>query len=269
MSSRDVIFDEMRHHDSIAEPSKGTTIEMVANIDDDTDSSDSCDDKDGSVSSHRQESDSPDPVPADEAPADLRNREDTDSQAELTHYPTRTRSGRVSKPPQKYFDVSGTALSVRCGNEDATTPTTYNEAIRGPDKAAWPDAMQEEIDQLHENNTWVLEPLPHKAKPVQNKWVYVTKKDAQQRVTRHRACLVAKGFTQKLGVDYNESFAPVAKYSTLRFLLAVVQCAWQAANTVQRSNKKKKKATETTTDDGTRYGAFETPSPFMWACGPR
>ena len=223
LSSRHVIFDEMRHHDSIAEPSNGTTIEMVSNTDDDTDSSDSCDEKDGSVSPHRQESDSRDPAPEDEAPTDFRNREDTDSQAELTHYTTRTRSGRVSKSPQNYSDVSGIALSVPCGNEDATTPTTYNEAIWGPDKAEWQDAMQEEIDQLHENNTWVLEPLSHKAKPLQNKWVYVTKKDAQQRVTRHSACLVAKRFTQQLGVDYNETFASVAKYSKLRFLLALAQ----------------------------------------------
>ena len=71
--------------------------------------------------------------------------------------------------------------------------------------------MQEVIDQLNENNTWVFEPLPDKAKPVQKKSAYATKKDAQQRATRQRARLVAKGFTEKLGVDSNETFAPVAK----------------------------------------------------------
>lgn len=102
-------------------------------------------------------------------PTDLRNREATDSQGELTHYPARTRSGRVSKPPPEYSDVSGIALSVLCFNEDATTPMTYNEAIRGRDRAAWQDAMQVDIGQLNENYSWILELSPDKAMPVRNK----------------------------------------------------------------------------------------------------
>ena len=52
--------------------------------------------------------------------------------------------------------------------------------------------------------------------------------------------------------------------------MSVVQCAWQAANTLSDGQTKRRKtATETTTADGTRYGAFDTPFPFRWACGPR
>ena len=68
-------------------------------------------------------------------------------------------------------------------------------------------------------------------------------------------------------VPYHRTMDPTA--ITPHAFCIVVQCAWQAANTVRRSNKKKKTATETTTADGTRYGAFDTPFPFMWACGPQ
>lgn len=154
-------------------------------------------------------------------PASISDGINISGEDNLTHYPNMTRYGRISNPPDRYTDVSGIVLSVRLGNEDTKVPTTYREAVSGPNSAEWLAAMQEEIDEITRNGTWVLEPRPAFVKPVKSKWVYANKFDSNQHLSRRRARLVAKGFTQQHGIDYNETFAPVAKYSTIRFLLAL------------------------------------------------
>src|SRR5579875_2010750 len=71
------------------------------------------------------------------------------------------------------------------------------------------------------NGTWKLAPLPKDRKSVGCKWVFKTKKDALGNVMRYKARLVARGFSQVEGVDFNETFAPVAKFSTIRCILAL------------------------------------------------
>ena len=85
----------------------------------------------------------------------------------------------------------------------------------------WMNAMEEEIDALAENQTWDLVKLPKGKNVVGCKWVYKTKHDSDGNVSRHKARLVAKGYSQMQGIDYDETFAPVAKKASLRTLLAV------------------------------------------------
>ncbi|KAF5805700.1 putative RNA-directed DNA polymerase [Helianthus annuus] len=85
----------------------------------------------------------------------------------------------------------------------------------------WRNAMQQEIKALEKNGTWTLEELPEGKRPTDSKWVYKTKFKSDGEVERYKARLVAKGFTQMEGVDYHETFAPVAKLVTVRTLLAV------------------------------------------------
>jgi hypothetical protein len=95
---------------------------------------------------------------------------------------------------------------------------TFAEASGHPD---WDTSMNEEYHSLMANNTWDLVPLPKGRKLFRCKWVYITKYASNGSVERYKARLVAKGFSQVEGIDYNETFAPVAKVNSIRLVLAL------------------------------------------------
>jgi hypothetical protein len=74
--------------------------------------------------------------------------------------------------------------------------------------------MQEEIDSIHMNDTWELREIPHDKKKIGTKWVYKTKYNSEGSVERHKARFIAKGFTQRYGIDYEDTFALVARNGT-------------------------------------------------------
>jgi Reverse transcriptase (RNA-dependent DNA polymerase) len=97
-------------------------------------------------------------------------------------------------------------------------PRTLEEAVK--DKK-WINAMNMEMDALKRNNTWEIIDLPIEKKAVGCKWVYTIKYDAQGRIERYKIRLVAKGYTQTYDIDFQETFSPVAKLSSVRVILSI------------------------------------------------
>ncbi|RVW66512.1 Retrovirus-related Pol polyprotein from transposon RE1 [Vitis vinifera] len=97
-------------------------------------------------------------------------------------------------------------------------PNSENEALTDE---KWKQAMNVEMEALEKNKTWELVKLPTGKKPVGCKWVYTVKYKADGSIERYKARLVAKGYTQTYGIDYQETFAPVAKMNTVRVLLSL------------------------------------------------
>lgn len=88
--------------------------------------------------------------------------------------------------------------------------------------------MQKELEAIEKNSTWSLCTLPAGHKAIGLKWVFKLKKNTAGEVIKHKAWLVAKGYVQRHGVDFEEVFAPVARLDTVRTILAVAaDRGWQ------------------------------------------
>ena len=81
--------------------------------------------------------------------------------------------------------------------------------------------MVEELSAIERNKTWTLVKAPPEIKPIGVKWVFRMKKDQTGAVVKHKARLVAKGYSQKFGIDYEEIYAPIARFDSIRILIAI------------------------------------------------
>ena len=123
---------------------------------------------------------------------------------------------RIRKQPERY-GFTNMCISSALPEVDQIV---FSEAMKGPEAERWKLAMQEELQSFEDNDAWELVDVPSDATIVQCKWVLNKKFDVTDEV-RYRARLVAKGFTQKRGIDYEDTFSPVVKHSTLRMLFAL------------------------------------------------
>ncbi|KAF5813031.1 putative RNA-directed DNA polymerase [Helianthus annuus] len=140
------------------------------------------------------------------------------SSAHISSSPPRTRPPNLRQNPKPTIRYDPSAYHVSTNSSESIEPSSFTIANKSPE---WRQAMAEEFDALIRNGTWSLVPRVANTNVIDSKWVYRIKKDAHGKVTRYKARLVAKGFNQKPGVDYQETFSPVVKATTIRVLLSL------------------------------------------------
>ncbi|GJV06387.1 retrotransposon protein, putative, ty1-copia subclass [Tanacetum coccineum] len=128
------------------------------------------------------------------------------------------RSERIPQVPDRYgyyVDIEEHELG------DINEPTNYKAALADTESDKWLEAMNMEMQSMKDNQVWYLVDLPSNGRTVGCKWLFKKKTDIDGNVYTFKARLVAKGFTQTYGVDYGETFSPVANIRAIRILLAI------------------------------------------------
>jgi len=114
-------------------------------------------------------------------------------------------------------------IAYACPVVEEAIPSTYKEAEISSESKIWKDVMMEEMSSLYKNDTWELLELPKGKKAIGCKWVFVKKHGSLKGdIVCYKTRFVAKGYTQREDIDYNEVFSPVMKHSSIRILLVLV-----------------------------------------------
>nr|GEY49434.1 retrovirus-related Pol polyprotein from transposon TNT 1-94 [Tanacetum cinerariifolium] len=121
--------------------------------------------------------------------------------------PVLTRNQLRSDGDMCMYALSVSTMESKNVKEDMTDP-------------AWIDSMQEELLQFKRLDVWVLVPAPDNISPLTLKWLFKNKHDEEQTVVRNKSRLVVRGYRQEEGIDFEESFAPVARMEAIRIFLA-------------------------------------------------
>ena len=136
------------------------------------------------------------------------------------------RSNRMRKAPERDGVITGDwwefeeSLNADA-YENSEEPTTIQQALNSSAKEKWKEALDSEYTSLIKNRAWNLVKLPEGRKPVGCRWVFKVKHNADGSIERYKARLVAKGYSQEEGIDYEETYSPVARYTSIRSVLAI------------------------------------------------
>ena len=125
------------------------------------------------------------------------------------------RSSRIHHEPKRYGFLVTDDKTIELVDQDE--PTTYHEIMMSPNSEKWLQAMKSEMQLMYENQVWNLVDPPEGAKVIGCKWVHKIKHDMT-----FKSRLIAKGFKQTHGIDYDETFSPVVMLKSIRILLAIV-----------------------------------------------
>jgi hypothetical protein len=169
-------------------------------------------------------------TPENPAPTEALSTLNRAAPPSLPPHPMTTRSRNQITRPKTHTDgtvrypVPRALLAVTESSTVEAEPTCFTSAVKSP---AWRAAMNLEFDALLKNHTWQLVP-PHSSQNLIGcKWVFRTKRKADGSVERHKARLVAKGFHQQPGVDFDETYSPVIKPTTVRTVLSIaISSGW-------------------------------------------
>jgi predicted RNA-binding Zn-ribbon protein involved in translation (DUF1610 family) len=123
-------------------------------------------------------------------------------------------------PKLKELNQEKANVATKTENKTDAEPNSYSEVMVSKDKEEWLTAMAHEYNSLVQNGTFTLVPKPTNKNILSCRWLFKKKINENGDVDRYKARLVVRGFQQKEGMDYSQTFAPVMKYSSLRILLA-------------------------------------------------
>nr|GEX71451.1 zinc finger, CCHC-type [Tanacetum cinerariifolium] len=134
------------------------------------------------------------------------------------------RFSSIPRPSQRSLinetkDIVGSAIFEEATEED--NPKAFDEAMKSQDVAFWKEAINDEMDSIMSNNTWVLTNLPSCFKPLGFKWIFKRKLKLDKTIEKFKARLVVQGFRQKSRINYFDTYAPVAHISTIRLLITM------------------------------------------------
>ena len=141
--------------------------------------------------------------------------EDLDKPNQNKEVESEPRTTRKRNPPSYFGEWVNLA---KVDNED---PKNVKEALSSEHATEWKQAMENEINSLKKNKVWSLVKLPTGKKAIGSKWIYKQKRDADGNVERFKARLVAQGYNQTYGVDYDETFSPVVRFESVRAVIAL------------------------------------------------
>ncbi|KAG3198623.1 hypothetical protein PC129_g24292 [Phytophthora cactorum] len=122
--------------------------------------------------------------------------------------------------PPVFWRASANAVEATV---DLSEPSTFQEAVNGPDQVHWRKAIRAELKSMRLRGVFRAAKLPNGQRAIGTKWVFKIKRKADGSIEKYKARLVAKGFKQKYGIDYTETFSPVVKYVTLRMVIAIAK----------------------------------------------
>ena len=128
-------------------------------------------------------------------------------------------SGRTTRKPSRYLLLGESYQVITINSEDDLI--NYKEALEDVNAQEWLKVMDREMESMYSNSVWSLVEAPKGEKPIGCKWIYKRKRRPDGKVETFKARLVTKGYTQKEGIDYKETFSPVAMLKSIRILLAV------------------------------------------------
>ena len=123
---------------------------------------------------------------------------------------------RRGVPPLRLIEIMVAASEVGGGG----APSSYEEAVSGPEGAGWKKAFAAEVKSLNDNKVYTVVDRPSGQKVVSARWVLRRKLLPDEKLDKLKARIVAKGFTQREGIDYEETFPPTVRFESVRLMVA-------------------------------------------------
>jgi hypothetical protein len=120
---------------------------------------------------------------------------------------------RESKPPERFCNYLAMVSNIK-----ETEPFTFEEVVG---RQVWRDAMMKENNSIMKNDVWKVVPRPKGKSVVTSTWLYKLKYASDGSIEKYKARFVARGFSHVEGVDYDETFAPVARYTSIRAVISI------------------------------------------------